>query len=126
MEFIVNNKKFSILNHELFINYIMVDSYFRDYSKYDYDIHFDFLDGVLSKEKVEFKDILEGTKGSNKPIKVLENRIEAIKFAISIAEKDDIIVLAGKGHETYQILKDGTIHLDEREVVEEALAELNK
>ena len=71
-------------------------------------------------------DILEGTKGSNKPIKVLENRIEAIKFAISIAEKDDIIVLAGKGHETYQILKDGTIHLDEREIVEEALAELNK
>ncbi len=70
------------------------------------------------------EDILEGTKGSNKPIKVIENRIEAIKFAISIAEKDDIIVLAGKGHETYQILKSGTIHLDEREVVAEALAEL--
>lgn len=70
------------------------------------------------------EDILEGTKGANKPVKVIENRIEAIKFAISIAEKDDIIVLAGKGHETYQILKSGTIHLDEREVVAEALAEL--
>ncbi|MEE0807732.1 MAG: UDP-N-acetylmuramoyl-L-alanyl-D-glutamate--2,6-diaminopimelate ligase [Acutalibacteraceae bacterium] len=67
------------------------------------------------------KDILVGTEGSNVPIKVIENRIEAIKFAISIAQKDDIIVLAGKGHETYQILKDGTIHLDEREVIKEAL-----
>jgi hypothetical protein len=62
MEFIVNNKKYSILNHELYINYLMVNEYFREYSKYDYDIHFDFLDSVLSKEKIEFSDILEGTK----------------------------------------------------------------
>lgn len=40
----------------------MVDSYFREYSLYDYDIHFDFLDSILSKEKIEFEDILEGTK----------------------------------------------------------------
>ena len=33
----------------------------------------------------------------------------------------DIIILAGKGHETYQILNTGTIHLDEREIVNEAL-----
>ncbi len=70
------------------------------------------------------KDILVGTEGANVPVKVIENRIEAIKYAISIAQKDDIIVLAGKGHETYQILKNGTIHLDEREVVAEALKEL--
>lgn len=69
-------------------------------------------------------DILEGTVGVKTPLKVIENRIEAIKYAISIARAGDIIVLAGKGHETYQILKDGTIHLDEREVVSEALAEL--
>ena len=43
---------------------------------------------------------------------------------MQIAQKGDIIVLAGKGHETYQILNEGTIHLDEREVVAEALAEL--
>lgn len=66
-------------------------------------------------------DILTGMAGTKTPYKVIENRIEAIKFAVSIAVKDDIIVLAGKGHETYQILKDGTIHLDEREVVAEAL-----
>ena len=71
------------------------------------------------------EDILEGMKGAAIPVKVIENRIEAIKFAVSIAQKDDIIVLAGKGHETYQILNTGTIHLDEREVVAEALAELN-
>lgn len=71
------------------------------------------------------EDILEGMKGAVIPVKVIENRIKAIKFAVSIAKKDDIIVLAGKGHETYQILKTGTIHLDEREVVAEALAELS-
>lgn len=70
------------------------------------------------------KDILVGTVGSSTPVKVIENRIEAIKYAVSIAQKDDIIVLAGKGHETYQILKEGIIHLDEREVVQEALGML--
>ena len=69
-------------------------------------------------------DILEGTSSVNTTVKVIENRIEAIKFAISIAVKDDIIILAGKGHETYQILKNETIHLDEREIVAQALAEL--
>ena len=39
----------------------MVDSYFKDYSLYDYNIHFDFLDSILSKEQIEFDDILEGT-----------------------------------------------------------------
>ncbi len=66
-------------------------------------------------------DILEGMKNSDVPVEVIENRVEAIKKCVQIAEKGDIIVLAGKGHETYQILKDGTIHLDEREIVAEAL-----
>ena len=61
MEFILNHKKYSIINHELYINYLMVDSYFKDYSLYDYNIHFDFLDSILSKEQIEFDDILEGT-----------------------------------------------------------------
>lgn len=63
MEFILNNKKYSIVNHELFINYLMVDNYFRQgYSKFDYDIKFDFITPLLSKEKVVFEDILEGTQ----------------------------------------------------------------
>ena len=70
------------------------------------------------------EDILSGMSGTKTPTKIIVNRIEAIKFVVSIAQKDDIIVLAGKGHETYQILKDDKIHLDEREVVAEALAGL--
>ena len=71
-------------------------------------------------------DILVGMKGTTTPYKVIPNRIEAIKYAVTNAQKDDIIVLAGKGHETYQILNTGTIHLDEREVVAEALKELSE
>lgn len=66
-------------------------------------------------------EIEEGIKGTKTKYKIIENRVEAIKFAIASAVKNDIIVLAGKGHETYQILNTGTIHLDEREVVAEAL-----
>ncbi len=63
MEFILDNKKYSIINHELFINDLMVDNYFRNrYSKYEYDIRFDFVEPILNKDKVEFEDILEGTK----------------------------------------------------------------
>lgn len=69
------------------------------------------------------RDILEGMKNTKTPYRVIENRVEAIRYAVSVAEKDDIIVLAGKGHETYQILGTGTIHLDEREVVADALKE---
>ena len=70
------------------------------------------------------EDILEGLEGLPTPYKVIENRIEAIKYAIATARADDIIVLAGKGHETYQILSTGKIHLDEREIVAEVLKEI--
>ncbi len=52
---------------------------------------------------------------------VIENRSEAIAWALENAQTGDTVLLAGKGHETYQILKDGVIHLDEREVVAEVL-----
>lgn len=55
---------------------------------------------------------------------IVENRREAIKKAIETAVKDDVIVLAGKGHEDYQIIKDKKIHFDEREVVAEIIKEL--
>lgn len=73
--------------------------------------------------KAIVNDIVAGMKGTSTPYKIIVNRIEAIKFAIKNALPGDIIVLAGKGHETYQILRDETIHLDEREVVREALRE---
>lgn len=67
------------------------------------------------------EDILEGMKDTKTPYKVVENRKEAIRWAMENARKDDIILLAGKGHETYQILPSGTIRFDEREVVSEIL-----
>lgn len=69
------------------------------------------------------EDILVGMEGINTPYEVIENRKEAIAYAINNAKKDDIILLAGKGHETYQILPTGTIHFDEREAVAEILGE---
>ncbi len=68
------------------------------------------------------EDIEAGVEKSN--YKLIENRREAIKTALLLGEKDDIIVIAGKGHETYQILKNETIHFDEKEVVLELIEEL--
>jgi UDP-N-acetylmuramoyl-L-alanyl-D-glutamate--2,6-diaminopimelate ligase len=68
------------------------------------------------------REILTGLEGTDVPYDVVEDRREAIYFALKNAEKGDIIVLAGKGHEDYQILAGGEkIHFDEREVVAEGL-----
>ncbi len=67
------------------------------------------------------KDILAGMQDVSTPCEVVENRKEAIRWAMEHARPDDIILLAGKGHETYQILPSGTIHFDEREVIAEIL-----
>ena len=67
-------------------------------------------------------DVLGGV-GDAKNYHVIENRREAIKFAMDIAKKDDIIVLCGKGHETYQEIMGQKSHFDEREVIAEYLAE---
>ncbi|MBQ0084254.1 MAG: UDP-N-acetylmuramoyl-L-alanyl-D-glutamate--2,6-diaminopimelate ligase [Clostridiales bacterium] len=81
-------------------------------------------DNPRSEEPMEIiNDILVGIKGFKTSYKVIENRKKAIRYAIENARENDIIVLAGKGHETYQILKDETIHFDEREVIKEILAE---
>ena len=69
------------------------------------------------------EDILEGMKGVSTPYGVVENRKDAIRWAMENAQPDDIILLAGKGHETYQILPTGTIHFDEREAVAEILGD---
>ncbi len=69
-------------------------------------------------------DILKGLPEGNKNHIVIENRKKAIVYALDIAEKNDIIVLAGKGHETYQEINGVKHHLDEREVVAQHLAEM--
>ena len=79
-------------------------------------------DNPRSEEPLKIiDDILEGMKETKTPYKIIENRKEAIIWVLENAKSDDIILLAGKGHETYQILPTGTIHFDEREVVANAL-----
>ena len=72
------------------------------------------------------RDILAGVSEADGAYTVIENRVRAIGYALDIAEKDDIIILAGKGHETYQEIRGVKNHLDEREVVAAYLEESRK
>lgn len=67
------------------------------------------------------EDILKGVPAENTNYEVIENRVQAIKRAMDIAQNRDIIILAGKGHETYQEICGVKHHLDEREVVADYL-----
>ena len=63
-------------------------------------------------------DILTGIQSINpQRIYVEEDRGVAISMIKTIAQENDVVLLAGKGHENYQILKDKTIHFDDREEV---------
>ncbi|MCL2408696.1 MAG: UDP-N-acetylmuramoyl-L-alanyl-D-glutamate--2,6-diaminopimelate ligase [Oscillospiraceae bacterium] len=65
------------------------------------------------------EDILAGIEGKKPPRRVIENRREAIHWALENTQPGDVIILAGKGHETYQIIGKDKTHFDEREVVAE-------
>ncbi len=67
-------------------------------------------------------DILRGVDEKYDNYIVIEDRRKAIRYAMDMAQKDDIIVLAGKGHETYQQIGGVKHHLDEREEVAAHLA----
>jgi len=64
--------------------------------------------------------IMRGVRDSSK-FTVEPDRATAIKLAIGMAQAGDLVLIAGKGHETYQIFKDRRIHFDDREVAREAL-----
>ncbi|OUN57716.1 UDP-N-acetylmuramoyl-L-alanyl-D-glutamate--2,6-diaminopimelate ligase [Clostridium perfringens] len=77
-------------------------------------------DNPRSEEPMDIiNDIVKPLNYDNFVIEV--NRKEAIRKAMNMALEGDVIVIAGKGHETYQILKDEIIHFDEREVVYDIL-----
>lgn len=63
------------------------------------------------------EDILKGIEGIECQYRVVENRLKAIEYAIEIAEKNDIIILAGKGHETYQEIHGIKYDFNEEEIV---------
>ena len=67
------------------------------------------------------REIENGAKKSKGKYITIVDRTEAIKHAISIATKNDIIVLAGKGHETYQEINGVKKHYDEREIIKEVI-----
>ena len=70
------------------------------------------------------EDILKGIDPDDGNYVVIEDRRKAIRYAMDIAEKNDIIILAGKGHETYQEICGVKHHLDEREEVAQHLKEM--
>ena len=87
------------------------------------DIAFITSDNPRTEDPMKIiNQVVEGVKKNN--YKVIENRREAIEEAIKTAKQDDVIVIAGKGHEDYQILKEGKIHFDEREIVSEIIEKL--
>lgn len=61
---------------------------------------------------------------SQKNYEIVTERREAIAQALRVAQPQDVVIIAGKGHETYQILKDRTIDFDDREVVREIIREM--
>ena len=64
------------------------------------------------------EDILRDTAAFKTPVFMLQDRGEAIAFALSRAKEGDLVLLAGKGHETYQIIGTEKTDFDEREIVE--------
>jgi len=62
-------------------------------------------------------DILSGAEGQGAEVLVEADRRAAIRLALSLAEPGDVVVLAGKGHETYQEVGGEIVHLDEREEI---------
>jgi len=70
------------------------------------------------------EDVKKGFEGYNTPVKIIEDRAEAIKYAISLLGCGDILLLAGKGHEDYQDINGEKRYFSEKEIVESALQEM--
>ena len=71
--------------------------------------------------KLIIEDILKGLDKNKENYRVVVDRREAIKEAIEMAQKDDIVIIAGKGHENYQILGKVKHHFDDKEIAHEFL-----
>ncbi|MEG1870072.1 MAG: UDP-N-acetylmuramoyl-L-alanyl-D-glutamate--2,6-diaminopimelate ligase, partial [Oscillospiraceae bacterium] len=66
-------------------------------------------------------DAMDGLAMHNTPYKIFIDRYEAIVWAVAECKKDDILLLAGKGHEDYQVLDFGTVNFDEKAIIQQLL-----
>ncbi len=71
------------------------------------------------------EDILEGLDKNNENYKVIVDRKEAIEEAIKMAKPEDVVIIAGKGHENYQIIGKVKHHFDDKEIAIEVLNKYN-
>lgn len=80
-------------------------------------------DNPRTEEPIEIiKEIEQGVKPLTDKYEILVSRRDAIERAIDMAKDGDSVIIAGKGHEDYEIFKDKTIHFDDGEVAREAIA----
>jgi len=80
----------------------------------------DVRDGLIKVHAREWSKA-EAAKGEGRGYVVIEDRRAAIQFAVGLLQPGDLLLVAGKGHEDYQILKSGRIHFDDREELRRAL-----
>ncbi len=85
---------------------------------------------IISSDNPRYDDPMEIAKDIEKGIKevtdqytIITDRAEAVEYALKMAQKDDLVLLAGKGHETYQLIGDDKVHFSEREVIDRFLEE---
>lgn len=82
-------------------------------------------DNPRSEEPMQIiEDILQGIVEKGALVEVEPDREKAIALALSLAKPEDCIIIAGKGHENYQIFKDKTIHFDDAEVAAQHLQQM--
>jgi len=82
-------------------------------------------DNPRSEEPLDIlNDVMVGLRRTDTPHIVEPDRATAITSAMGQARPGDIVILAGKGHETYQVLRSGTIDFDDRVVARTALGRL--
>jgi UDP-N-acetylmuramoyl-L-alanyl-D-glutamate--2,6-diaminopimelate ligase len=67
-----------------------------------------------------------GLKNTHCPFLSIPDRREAIHQAIHKAKPNDVVIIAGKGHETYQVVGNNKYHFDDREIAREALDKLKE
>ena len=84
-------------------------------------------DNPRTENPLEIIEQIEvGLRNTNCPFQSISDRLEAIHQAIRKAKPNDVVIIAGKGHETYQIVGSNKFHFDDREIAREALEKLKE